>query len=195
MLGDIPIIRLVDANTFGNITQARALCERIRAAGIRKAYVADVRSDTVVRHPDLFSEWKQVGLRSVIVGFEEIDDKRLGAMEKANTAAVNSEAIDMLHDMGITVVGDFIISPDYDEGQFQALRDYLEQHPVDLPMFSILTPLPGTPLYDKMKERITVHDLDFYTLTNAVVPTRLEEKAFYENYASLMKSGHAGARL
>ena len=90
MLGDIPIIRLVDANTFGNIAQARALSERIRAAGIRKAYVADVRSDTVVRHPDLFSEWKEVGLRSVIVGFEEIDDGRLGAMEKAPT--IPSEA-------------------------------------------------------------------------------------------------------
>ncbi|MBA4417543.1 MAG: B12-binding domain-containing radical SAM protein [Syntrophus sp. (in: bacteria)] len=195
LLGDIPIIRLVDANTFGNITHSRALCRKIQESGIQKGFVADVRSDTVVHHPDLFVEWKKAGLRTVIVGFEETDDKQLERMGKANTGAINSEAIGILHDIGITIIGDFIVSPDYDERQFQGLRDYMEKNPVDLPMLSVLTPLPGTPLYESMKERITNHDLDFYTLTNAVVPTRMDEKVFYENYADLMKSGHARASL
>ena len=116
-------------------------------------------------------------------------------MGKANTIAMNSKAIHILHDIGITIVGDFIISPDFDEDQFQALRDYLEKNQVDLLMPSILTPLPGTPLYESMKETITIHNLDYYTLTNAVVPIRMDEKVFYENYADLMRSGHAGAKL
>ncbi len=195
LLGDIPVIRLVDANTFGNIPQSRTLCQKIGESGIKKQFVADVRSDTVVRHPDLFREWRKVGLRSVIIGFEEIDDGRLSAMGKTNTTAVNTEAINILHDIGITIVGDFIISPDFDEDQFQALRDYLEKNPVDLLMPSILTPLPGTPLYESMKEKIAIHDLDYYTLTNAVVPIRMDEKVFYENYADLIKSGHSGAKI
>jgi radical SAM superfamily enzyme YgiQ (UPF0313 family) len=116
-------------------------------------------------------------------------------MEKANTTATNSEAIAILHDIGITIIGDFIVSPDYNEQQFRELKDYLEKNPVDLPMISILTPIPGTPLYESMKEHITIHDLDYYTLTNAVVPVRMDEKAFYENYADLMISGHARAKL
>ena len=195
LLGDAPVIRLVDANTFGNVAQSRMLCQKIGESGINKGFVADVRSDTVVRHPDLFREWKDAGLRTVIVGFEEIDDKRLGAMEKANTTAINSEAIAILHDTGITIIGDFIVSPDYDELQFRELKGYLEKNPVDLPMISILTPLPGTPLYTSMKERITIHDLDYYTLTNAVVPVSMDEKAFYQNYADLMRQGHAKAKL
>ena len=195
LLGDIPVIRLVDANTFGNVPQSRELCQKIGESGIKKQFVADVRSDTVVRHPDLFREWRKVGLRSVIIGFEEIDDRRLSAMGKTNTTAVNTEAINILHDIGITIVGDFIISPDFDEDQFQALRDYLEKNPVDLLMPSILTPLPGTPLYESMKEKIAIHDLDYYTLTNAVVPIRMDEKVFYENYADLIKSGHSGAKI
>lgn len=195
LLGEIPVIRLVDANTFGNPSQAHELCQVIGAAGIRKNFVADVRSDTVVHHSDLFVEWKKAGLRSVIIGFEEIDDARLEEMDKANTAAVNSEAISILHGIGVTIVGDFIISPDWDEGRFQEMRDYLEKNPVDLPMFSVLTPLPGTPLYESLKEKIVIHDFDFYTLTNAVIPTRMDGKDFYENYAGLMKSGHAGAQL
>lgn len=196
IFADLPaVIRLVDANTFGDAGHARGLAGEIIKAGIKKQFVADVRSDTVVRHPDLFREWKEAGLRSVIIGFEEVDDTRLSEINKVNTVAVNTEAIEILHDIGITIIGDFIVSPDYDDRQFQSLRDYLSEHPVDLPMLSILTPLPGTPLYESMKERITIHDLDFYTLTNAVVPTNIPEKAFYENYADLMRSSHAGAKL
>lgn len=195
LLGDIPVIRLVDANTFGNPAHSRSLCEKIQGAGLRKNFVADVRSDTIVHNPELFRQWRAAGLRSVIVGFEEVDDGKLSAMEKKNTAAVNAEAISILHDLGITIVGDFIISPDYDEGRFERLRSYLEKHPVDLPMFSILTPLPGTRLFQSMKDRIVIDNLDYYTLTNAVIATKMEEKAFYENYADLMKSGHAGAKL
>ncbi len=195
LLGDISVIRLVDANTFGNVTQARSLCDKILEKGIQKQFIADVRSDTVVRHPDLFREWRKAGLRSVIIGFEEIDDTKLIAINKASTTAVNTEAMEILRDIGITIVGDFIISPDYTEQDFQDLRDYLAKNPVGLPMLSVLTPLPGTSLYRSMKEKITVHNLDYYTLFNAVLPTAMEEKAFYENYADLLKSGHSGAKI
>lgn len=189
------VIRLVDANTFGDIRLAWSLCHRIEDAGIKKQYIADVRSDTVVRNPDLFRQWKKAGLRSVIIGFEEIDDRRLNAINKSNTIAVNEEAISILHEIGITIVGDFIVSPEYEESNFQALRDYIDRHAVDLPMPSILTPLPGTDLYRTWEDRIVIHDLDYYTLTNAVIPTRMEGKAFYEHYADLIKRSHEGAKI
>jgi hypothetical protein len=41
-----------------------------------------------------------------------------------------------------------------------------------------------------MKDRITVHDLDYYTFTNAVTPTALPEKEFYESFSELVKKLH-----
>jgi radical SAM superfamily enzyme YgiQ (UPF0313 family) len=195
MLADLPVVRLVDANTFGHPEHARRLCRRIREAGIRKSFLADVRADTVVRHPDLLREWKDIGLRSVVIGFEEIDDARLDGMNKTSSATLNREAIRILHEIGLTIVGDFIISPDYDEEQFAKLASYLVENPIDLPIFTVLTPLPGTPLHRQMREQILIHDLDYYTLTNAVVPTRLPERTFYEYYAGLLKAGHSKAKL
>ncbi len=195
LLPDIPVIRLVDANTFGNPDHARRLSRGIRKAGIQKSFLADVRSDTVVRHPDLLREWKETGLRSVVIGFEEIDDFSLGGLNKSNSAAMNRDAIAILRELGITIVGDFIVSPDYEESRFTDLTRYLEENPIDLPIFTVLTPLPGTPLFDQMKGRISIHDLDYYTLTNAVVPTFLEERIFYEHYAHLSKTAHAKAKL
>ncbi|EKD34763.1 MAG: radical SAM protein, partial [uncultured bacterium] len=59
MLGDIPLIRFVDANTFGDPATARLLAERILELGIRKKIVADVRADTVVADPALMRLWQQ----------------------------------------------------------------------------------------------------------------------------------------
>ncbi len=62
-------------------------------------------------------------------------------------------------------------------------------------MYTILTPLPGTRLYRQLRDQISIHDLDYYTLTNAVLPTRLEEELFYQRYAALLQEGHREAKV
>ncbi len=195
LLGDIPVIRLVDANTFGDIARAKALGQALVDADLHKQYLADIRSDTVVRHPEMVRQWQQAGLRAVIIGFEEISDASLSAMNKANKASINGEAITILKDMGITIVGDFIISPDYDEDDFARLGEYLDKKKVDLPMITVMTPLPGTDLYQQQKNRIVNHNLDYYTLTNAVTTTKLDEEQFYTLYAELLANSHKNARI
>jgi hopanoid C-3 methylase len=195
LLSDIPVIRLLDANTFANVDHATRLGLAIKEAGLAKQFLADVRSDTVVNHPELMQLWKEAGLRAVIVGFEEVDDSSLSAMNKANSVAINSEAIRILHDIGITIVGDFIISPTYNHSDFDLLERYIVDHHVDLPMITVLTPLPGTPLFQDMQTEITIRNLDYYTLTNAVTPTTMAGKDFYQRYASLLKLSHSGAQL
>ncbi len=195
LLGDIPVIRLLDANTFGSIEQATELCTAIKQAGINKQFLADVRSDTVVNHPELMAAWHEAGLRAVIIGFEEITDDGLKGLNKANKVAINSRAINILHEIGITIVGDFIISPWYKESDFDRLQRYINDHDIDLPMITVLTPLPGTPLHKEYQAKITIENLDYYTLTNAVMETRLDTALFYKRYATLLAEGHRGAKL
>ncbi len=195
LLGDIPVIRLVDANTFGNVERAKKLCQALVEAGLHKQYLADIRSDTVVSHPEMLREWKKAGLRAVIIGFEEINDAGLSAMNKANKASANTEAIAILNDLEITIVGDFILSPEYDEQDFELLDTYLGQQRIDLPMITVMTPLPGTALYKQQQHRIINHNLDYYTLTNAVTRTKLEEERFYTLYAELLANSHKNAKI
>lgn len=190
-----PIIRLVDANSFANPDHAIKLAEAIATSGIQKQYLADVRSDMVLRRPDLIKRWQTIGLRAVVIGFEEISNAALGKMNKENSAANNREAIHILHEMGVTIVGDFIINPNYTEQQFDQLATFVNEQQIDLPMYSVLTPLPGTALYRTLHSKINNHNLDYYTLTNAVLPTRLDEEQFYKCYASLLEEGHAKAKV
>lgn len=192
LLKDMPLIRLVDANTFGNIDIAVKLGQRLMDSGLDKKIIADVRSDTVVKHPELFELWKKAGLATAVIGFEETSDLRLKNYNKKSAVEINIKAMEILKALEIKVIGDFIVSPDYTHEDFEALENFVKSNPIDLPLPAILTPIPGTPLYQQMKDRITVHNLDYYTFTNAVMPTRMNERKFYENYALLLESfiGH-----
>ena len=195
LLTEVPVIRLVDANTFGHPEHARALCRAIVAAGIAKTFLADVRADTVVRHPELLREWRDAGLRSVVIGFEELSDHRLDILNKSGSAAMNLEAIAILHELGINIVGDFIVSPDYGDEDFARLAAYVAEQKIGLPIYTVLTPLPGTALHRQLRSRIVNHDLDYYTLANAVIPTRLDEGEFYRQFAALYRAGHQQVKL
>ncbi|HOZ60717.1 MAG TPA: radical SAM protein [Smithellaceae bacterium] len=190
LLGDTSFIRLVDANTFGNARHSQKLCDKIIRAGIVKKYFADVRADTIVKHPELIKNWKDVGLYAVIVGFEDISDERLSSYNKKYQGNVISRAIEILHKLGIVIIGDFIASPRDEEDDFKKLENFILKHQIEVPVISVLTPLPGTQLYKTMKKDIIIDDLDYYTFTNAVTATKMPAKVFYQTYAGLMKRLH-----
>ncbi len=190
VLGDIPFIRMVDANTFGDPDGSKDLCRKIKELGNRKKYIADVRADTIIRHYDLLKDWKEAGLHAVVVGFEDIEDRRIEGYNKKYKSHVIPRSIELLHELGMLIVGDFIVSPEYTESDFVRLEQFIVTHKIQVPVLSVLTPIPGTPLHKAMRDRIIIHDLDYYTFTNAVVPTALPEKAFYETFSDLVKKLH-----
>jgi radical SAM superfamily enzyme YgiQ (UPF0313 family) len=191
LLGDIPFIRMVDANTFGNLSLSLDLYKKIMQSGIRKNFFADVRADTIVKNPDLLKKWKEAGLYAVVVGFEDFQDARLAGYNKKYQGRVIHEAIDILHRLGIVIVGDFIASPEYDESDFKKLEEFIVAKKIQILVVSVLTPIPGTPLYKKMKKYIVINDLDYYTYTNAVTKTKKPEAQFYKTFADMVKRLHS----
>ncbi len=195
LLEDIPIIRLVDANTFANTARAKNLCEAIQSNGFKKRFIADACADTIVSDPGLFEQWQRAGLYAVIIGFEEINNERLSDWNKKNTLDIVQRAIEILHELKISIVGDFIVSPDYCEDDFRKLETFVEKSAIELPVLSVLTPLPGTPLCKTMQNDIIIQNLDYYTLGNAVTMTTLPEKIFYTILTELQDRFHHKASL
>ncbi|MEW5804000.1 MAG: radical SAM protein [bacterium] len=184
-------IRLVDANTFGDKRRAEEIASLVAQKEINKVFIVDARADTIVSHPELIRLWSRIGLRAVVIGLEEISDRHLTDFNKRTSLTMNTEAIRILHDNGVMIIGDFIVSPDYDEKDFDNLKNYVKQNKIESPGFSVLTPMPGTALYEQMKDQIIIKDLDYYTLTNAVLPTAMPEEKFYERVGDLYREFHA----
>jgi radical SAM superfamily enzyme YgiQ (UPF0313 family) len=191
LLGDIPFIRMVDANSFGDPLVSEELCDTIIASGLKKRFFGDIRVDTIVKYPSLLKKWKEAGLYAVVVGFEELQPGRLGAYDKKYDEGAIEKALSVLHAAGLLVVGDFIIAPDYGEEDFRMVEQFIGQSGIQIPVLSVLTPIPGTPLYESLKDRITIRDLDYYTFTNAVIPTRMPEKVFYATFSDLVQRLHS----
>lgn len=182
---DYEIVRFADANTIVNIDFINALFDRIKEEGIHKEYIMDIRADTAVGHPGLIEKLARQGLKVVICGFESFRDNELKKYNKKSPANLIHKAIDIFHQNGILLRGNYVVPNDYAEDDFKALAEYANSHRVAYAGYTILTPMPGTDLYEQMKGQIIDHDLSKYNFFNSVLKTALPLEKFYENVGKL----------
>jgi radical SAM superfamily enzyme YgiQ (UPF0313 family) len=182
-----PVVRMVDSHTFGDIGHAKLMFETLIQENIGHGYIVDVRTDTVVKHPSIFSLAAKAGVKVAILGFEATTDEELEKYNKNSTIANTIQAIDTLHDAGIWCAGNYIIGPHYDERDFDRVAEFITKHPILFAGFTVMTPYPGTPQYEQMKDQIVIKNLDYYNLVNAVVKTNLPEDVFYNKIVDLYK--------
>jgi radical SAM superfamily enzyme YgiQ (UPF0313 family) len=182
---DYDIVRFADANTIVNIDFINTLFDRIKEEGIQKEYIMDIRADIAVDHPKLIEKLAKQGLKVVICGFESFRDSELKKYNKKSPASLILKAIDIFHTNGILLRGNYVVPNDYAEDDFKALADYANSHRVTYAGYTILTPMPGTVLYEQMRDQIIDHDLSKYNFFNSVMKTTLPLEKFYENVGKL----------
>lgn len=142
----------------------------------------------MIRNPDIIELAVKAGLRITICGLEATSNEELEAYNKQNTIENISSALKFLNSLGILVNGNYIVRPEYVESDFDRVAQFVSDNPIYHAGFTVLTPFPGTDLYETMKKDIVIHDLDYYNLTNAVVETVLPEPKFYEQVGKLYKT-------
>ena len=131
-----------------------------------------------VLKPGLLEKAVDSGLRSLFVGFETLNEQNLSAQRKyQNLNRDYSAAIRRLHDLGVMINGSFVFGMDEDDKTvFQHTVDWAVQQGIETATFHILTPYPGTALYQRMAQqnRLLHHDWERYDTRHVVYqPTRL----------------------
>jgi radical SAM superfamily enzyme YgiQ (UPF0313 family) len=182
---EYPVVRFCDANTVADPAFGRRLFEAIVRSGIRKEFVIDMRFDTIAANPELVTLMARAGIKVVICGFESFRQQELERYGKSAAVEQIQTAIAILQDNGILVRGNYVVPPDYTRADFDALAQYAARFPVALAGYTILTPMPGTPFYDDVADRIIDHDLSRYNFFNCVLPTTLTLDEYYERVAAL----------
>lgn len=164
------------------------LAKLIKESGIRKQYFIYSRSDTIVKHPEIIETWKEIGLDSIFIGLEFFRDEDLACIGKRSTIRQNEEAVRILHNLDLRIFGSFIIKPDFTRDDFREFRRYCRRLRLHLPVFSVLTPLPGTDYYEEVKDNLTTANFDYFDLLHSVLQTRLPLKEFYEEFYRLYRT-------
>lgn len=132
------------------------------------------------------------GCVSVFVGLESISEDSLDETNKGfNQSRKFEDEIKMFHDHGIMVNPGMVFGFDNDdESVFETAVSFLVKNQVELAYFNVLTPLPGTALYERYNSTGRIFDKDwakydgkhvvFYP--SRMTPEQLQEGFFWANH-------------
>ncbi len=180
-------IFITDDIFWMNVKRGEAMAKQIKAAGIKKFFTVQTRTDIICKFPHLIEMWKDCGKLAIFLGLESVTDEGLKAVNKKNTADNNVKAIKILQELGVGFTPNFIVDPAWTRDDFKRLRDWIDHTGAYNSGFSVLTPLPGTDLWDSAKEQVTTHDWEMYDIVHAVLPTTLSLDDFYQEYSRLWR--------
>jgi radical SAM superfamily enzyme YgiQ (UPF0313 family) len=180
-----PWVFFADDESLYDTARMRRLAELIREAGITKRYFIYARSETIVRAPELLELWRSVGLERVFVGLEFFRQSDLEYVHKGSTISDNEKAIAILKALGIDIYASFIVRPEFTRDDFAAFRRYVRGLKLNFATFSVLTPLPGTDLYDEVEGQIIDRNYDHVDFVHTLLPTALPLKEFYAECSRL----------
>ena len=84
-----PGVFSVDDVAFVHQRHGMEIGEAVARAGIRKRYYLETRGDVLLRNKEAFRLWKRLGLKTMFLGLEAIDEEGLQRFRKraASTAA------------------------------------------------------------------------------------------------------------
>jgi len=178
-----PFIELADDNTFVNKAHSKELMRALAAERIRWFTETDV---SVAEDDELLGLMRDSGCAQVLIGFESPSLAGLeGLEERANWKAEQldryAHAVNRIQDHGITVNGCFVLGLDGTGPEsFDDVRRFVCDSDLYEVQITVLTPFPGTPLYDRLRaegrllregawELCTLFDVNF-TPTDMSVP-------------------------
>jgi anaerobic magnesium-protoporphyrin IX monomethyl ester cyclase len=166
---------LTDDN-FGLGKRADELADGIIQRGIESdiMWFTQARCDDVVRHKDVLPKLRKSGLRWILLGVENSKESTLETFRKNITAKDAKEAVKLLKENDIFAHTMFIIGERKDTAKSIAdLREFVNELDPDFTIFGILTPFPGTELYEEARQNRWIEDFNWsnYDMVHAIMPT------------------------
>ena len=184
-----------DANLTVDLDYSKALFRAMIKEKINKKWFANGNIYMLGKDEEFLQLARRSGCVGWTVGFESISQQSLnGVKKKENKVDKYKEWIKTIRKHGMAINGLFIFGFDHDAPDvFDRTLEALNQLEIDVAEFNILTPLPGTPLFDNMERegRILTKDWSKYTQTQVVFePKNMTPKELYEGTKRVIKEFH-----
>jgi radical SAM superfamily enzyme YgiQ (UPF0313 family) len=189
----------IDDNFAINIKRTKSLLRDIIAANAQLPWIAQI-SANLLRDEELVDLIAASGGKWIFIGMESLDAANLSDVNKSfNKPSEYTAVLERLARRDIYAVTSFILGLDNDtEGVAERILQQVEQWPAGLPVFSPLTPLPGTPLYSRLlaEGRLTrpKHWLNFAQYKMSHTPLKLTIDQAQKELDKAWRSSYSPAR-
>jgi len=179
-----PNVFVADDLFWHHEARSLELARELARRGIRKRYLlVQSRVDLVARYPSLLEAWRQVAeVFDVFFGFEAGTNDGLATLVKDTTVDRTEEALRVCRELEYGITGNFVIDADWDEGDFERLWTFVDGHRLSRAGFTLLTPLPGTPYFERVRNRIRAESWSQFDMHHLLWEPKLGPRRFFELY-------------
>lgn len=174
----------VDDNIVSNRAYAREFLSQIADL---KIHWFGQASMNIARDPEILKLCQKSGCVGIFIGFESLSPETLSAAGKrVNRPGEYLDAVKRIHDHGIGIDGSFVFGFDTDNASvFEDTLEFVLKAKLEVAYFSILTPYPGTRLYQRLvrEDRLLTKDWSVYDANHVVYrPAKLSPEELLEKY-------------
>jgi radical SAM superfamily enzyme YgiQ (UPF0313 family) len=177
-------VMFIDDNFIGNLKNCREILREFKKLNLTWHTAV---SANIGQYEDILDDMAESGCRTLFIGFETINRRNLAACSKRqNKIESYNDTVKKIHDRKMMVNASFAFGFDGDDKNvFPDTLKWLEENKIETMTGHILTPYPGTVLYERwLKEgRIVDHDLTHYNTASVVFkPTGMTADELREGY-------------
>lgn len=183
-------IFFVDDNLVGNLSHARKLLTMLSHYRLRWVSQGPIH---IAEDEEMVSLMAKAGCHGLFIGFESLREENLDLMGKRiNRIETYEKGIQKLHEAGIGVYASFVFGYDYDDPSvFDEFLEFAERNRIEGAFLPILTPFPGTRIYQRLKQegRLLTEDWSKYDMATVVFrPKRMTVEELQEGFWKVNRS-------
>lgn len=175
-------VEFYDPNLAKDKEYLKNLCKEL--IPLKKRWFAPV-TISVCYDEELLSLMQDAGCCEVLIGFESLSQDSVKSINKTfNSVDDYKKCVEILHKYNIKVTGSFVLGLDCDDkDSFKRTLDFINEAHIDFVRYTINTPYPGTPYFERMKNegRLLETNWDFYDCRHCVIKPMLITKGELEN--------------
>jgi len=147
-----------DDNMAANRRRLKELLQMMIDEKLHISWCAQMRTD-IARDPEMLDLMRRSGCWCVFLGLESVSQTTLDSYEKSQSIDDIVNCVNTLHKYGISAHGMFVLGADTDgPNVVRDTVDFCLKHKIDTVMLNILTPLPGTPMFDDLDAEGRIFD-------------------------------------
>jgi anaerobic magnesium-protoporphyrin IX monomethyl ester cyclase len=174
-------------------SRTEELCDEIMKRNLKIVWNCGTRVDMVTKK--LLIKMKKAGCASVWFGVESGTQEVLDEMHKGISTSQTIQTVNWVRELGLTPVPNVLLGfpGETKETAWKTIKFAQKISPDNLSFFNVATPLPGTPLYDRVKESggLKITDFNLYDCQTPIFDTptlsmdelaEIYEKAFQSFY-------------
>lgn len=166
----VEFITLIDAYPTRDRERWERILDLLIEAKLPVHLLIETRVEDIIRDEDILAKYHDAGIVHVYLGAETSTDAQLNSLNKGTTVDQNKQAVDLLKAHDIMVEASFMIGfPNETWESVKATADEAIRLNPDIAVFPVITPMPFTPLWEEMHDRIRVFDYSKYNLTTPII--------------------------